>query len=127
LILSGELLASSEVLDELKRKDDELSEWAVQAHVRPMFVDIDDPTQQAVAAILGRWPKLVGAAKGRDAADPWVIALAQCQNPPLTVVTGEQGGSDRKPKIDHVARSLGLRVIDITELIVEQGWRLGRA
>lgn len=119
LIDSGELIASEEVLVELERKKDDLYEWARER--RKMFLPIDEDVQKAVQELLGKYPKLVGALKNRSMADPFVIALAQVHD--CTVVSNEDFGREKKPKIPFVCKRLGLRCMNILGLIQEQGWR----
>ena len=119
LIDEGRLRASIEVLNEIKKKDDELAEWC-EAHP-DLFVDIDnDHIQQKVAALLGKYPRLVDTRKGRSGADPFVIALAQMHNPFLTVITEEKGGTAEKPHIPYVCQEEDIRDISLLELITEQ-------
>ena len=119
LIDSGELIASEEVLVELERKKDDLYEWARKR--RKMFLPIDEDVQEAVQDLLAKYPKLVGALKNRSMADPFVIALAQVHD--CMVVSNEDFGSEKKPKIPFVCQRLGLRCMNILGLIQEQGWR----
>jgi hypothetical protein len=120
LISAGRLIASVEVLNELKRKEDELAQWA-SAH-KDMFLEIDDDVQEQVISIMAGFPKLVDTGKGKSGADPFVIAQALAGQPPHTVVTQEAGGSLDKPKIPYVCRERGLRVIDILTLIDQEDW-----
>ena len=59
LIGEGRLIATEEVLRELKRKDDEVYAWAKE-RVR-MFVPIDEAIQPVVISILSQFEKLVDA------------------------------------------------------------------
>jgi hypothetical protein len=118
LIDEGRLRASVEVLNEIKKKDDDLAGWC---EANPdLFVEIDDPIQEKVAALLGKYPRLVDTRKGRSGADPFVIALAQTHNPPLTVVTEEKGGTAEKPHIPYVCQEEDIRCISLLALITEQ-------
>jgi hypothetical protein len=119
LIDEGRLRASVEVRNDIKKKDDDLAEWC---EARPdLIVDIDDDRiQQKVAALLGKYPRLVDTRKGRSGADPFVIALAQMHNPTLTVVTEERGGTAKKPHIPYVCQEEDIRCISLLELIREQ-------
>ena len=95
LIENGRLLASKEVLNELKRKDDDVFKWCSDRE--KMFVEIDDEIQDHMAYLMGNYEKLVDTSKGKSGADPFVIALAITHNPTLTVVSEEKGGSAKNP------------------------------
>jgi hypothetical protein len=119
LIEEGRLRASIEVRREITKKDDDLANWC-EAHPN-FFVDIeDDAIQEKVGALLGKYPRLVDTRKGRSGADPFVIALAQMHNPPLTVVTEERGGTADKPHIPYVCQEEDIRCINLLGLITEQ-------
>ncbi len=52
LTAEARLRASIEVLNDIKKKDDDLAEWC-EAHP-DLFVEIDDAVQQAVSTLLGK-------------------------------------------------------------------------
>lgn len=91
-----------------------------------MFVDLIEPLQDQVTAILGEYPRLV--AMGRNRADPFVIGVAQLSNDPLTVVTEETShrANANKPKIPFICQQKNLRCISIVEMLRETGWRMRR-
>ncbi|MCP5410129.1 MAG: DUF4411 family protein [Chromatiaceae bacterium] len=121
LISNGQLIASKEVLNELKRKDDDLFEWC--SNREEMFVEIDDNIQVHMAHIMGKYQKLVDTSKGKSGADPFVIALAMTHNPPFAVVSEEKGGSAKNPKIPYVCREEDILCITLLQLIQKQGWK----
>ena len=121
LIDDGRLVASIEVLHELKKKDDDVYDWA-KDRKESLFVEVDDETQESLVLIMANYPKLVDTGKGKSGGDPFVIALAHCRDPKLTVVTEENGGSDAKPKIPHVCACLGMLSIDVLKLITQEKW-----
>lgn len=119
LVQSGDLRATEEVLHELERKDDDVFEWGKRRS--GLFVEIDDPIQPVVQAILRDHKKLLDTRKSRSGADAFVIALAQLNN--AAVVTSERAtGSVNRPNIPDVCTALGLRCISMLGLIREQGW-----
>ncbi|MGA2478937.1 MAG: DUF4411 family protein [Spirochaetia bacterium] len=119
LIAGGSLRATDEVRVELERKDDEVLAWA--AGRDGFFVELDDRIQMAVTNILSQYPKLLDTRSNRSGADPFVIALAQIEN--SAVVTGERlTNSLLRPNIPDVCRELGIRSMNILELIREQNW-----
>ena len=119
LIESGELRATEEVFHEIERKDDELHKW-VRDHAN-MFIPLDEQIQIAVLEILQDHKRLLDTRKNRSGADPFVIALAKLEA--CTVVTNERAtNSENKPNIPDVCSALGIRAINLLELIREQGW-----
>lgn len=111
------IIASQAVLWELDVKHDEIWAWA-GGH--PMFVAIDEEIQKRVNEISDKYPNLVDYRSERVGADPFVIALAEIEG--CTVVTGEIHGTSNRPKIPDVCDALGIRCIDIRQLIRDQGW-----
>ena len=75
MIKVGELLSPDEVLVELSQKDDTVHRWAKANSA--MFVPLDEDIQRATQEILDQFPRLVGAMKDRNRADPFVIALRE--------------------------------------------------
>jgi hypothetical protein len=118
LVAHRGLQCPEEVRVELARQEDELRKWADGR--RYMFVPLDEPIQEATRAVLQGHPLLMKATKNRNGADPFVIATAQVRR--LTVVTEEQGGTAKKPKIPSVCSALNVRCIDVLTFLREQGW-----
>jgi hypothetical protein len=119
LIENGGLVATEEVLLELKKRDDAVYRWALKQ--RSMFRLLDDRIQMAVADVLMHHPRLVGARANRSGADAFVIALAAVEH--CTVVTGESAtNSTSRPNIPDVCAAMEIRCISLLQLIREQGW-----
>ena len=82
------------------------------------------PTSRAVLVrareVLSRHPGLTKPGTGRNRADPFVIATAWELG--MTVVTEERGGSEAKPKIPSVCRSLDIDCFSVVDLIRREGW-----
>ncbi len=57
----------------------------------------------------------------RNKADPFVISLAKGKN--ATVVTGEIGGTEKRPKIPYVCEDLKIPCITFAQLIKEEEWK----
>ena len=121
LVDEGRMVASIEVYHELKRKDDDIFEWA-KARKEGMFVEIDDGVQAEVVRLMQTYPKLVDTGKGKSGGDPFVIAQALAGKPRLVVVTEEHGGSADKPRIPFVCDQEGVRHLDLLTLIEEEDW-----
>jgi hypothetical protein len=121
LVDNGILIASEEVLEELKKQDDEVLAWANQR--ARMFVPIDDQVQQVVSTILQSYPRLIDNRSNRSGADPFIIGLAVVEG--CTVITEERAtGNPLRPKIPDVCSGMGVRCIGLVELIREQDWRM---
>lgn len=121
LVQSGVVIASEEVLEELKKQDDEVLAWANQR--ASMFVAIDEQVQQVVGTILQSYPRLIDNRTNRSGADPFIIALAAVKG--CTVLTDERPtGSQTRPKIPDVCSGMGILCINLVECIREQGWRI---
>lgn len=125
LIDDGVMVATIEVYHEIQKKEDELAEWC-EERKDALFIEIDDDIQVHVAHLMQDYPRLVDTRKGLSTADPFVVGLAQCHNPTMTVVTQELGGSPAKPRLQSVCITESVRCINLLELIQEQGWIFGR-
>lgn len=120
LITEGILIATEEVLFDLKRKDDDVYKWAYEH--RQMFIPIDEEIQKVVKDILLKHKKLIDTRKNRSGSDPFVIALAKIKD--CNVITGEKPtNSIDRPNIPDVCNALGIRWLSMLELFREQGWR----
>jgi hypothetical protein len=122
LIATGEVVACREVLRELERRDKDLHNWCEAHH--GFAIEIDDPMQEHVIEIMGKYPKFVDERTGKSAGDPFVIALAMRHNPGLVVVTEENGGTAQRPKIPFVCQEENVPCINLLQLIREQEWRI---
>jgi hypothetical protein len=115
----GRMVATEEVLGELKKKDDAVFKWAKAR--KKMFVPIDDEIQEAVTNILGRFPKLLDTRRNRSSCDPWVIGLAQTRG--LSVLTGERPTTSAdRPHIPDVCVAFGVRWFGLVQLARDEGW-----
>jgi hypothetical protein len=110
-------MAQQLVIEEIANQDDDLHEWVKQQE--KLLVPFDDEIQQVARGILENYPRIVGAHQ-KFGADPFVIALAKQKG--LTVVTEEQGGNYRKPKIPFICQNIDVRCINILEFIREMKW-----
>lgn len=119
MIADGSIRAADEVSRELARRDDEVSRWAKGE--RDLFAALDAPLQRETSAILRDHPKLLGKGKGRNAADPFVIALARLSGNGV-VVTEESSRSLENPKIPDVCEALGVRCVGLIAFVREQNW-----
>jgi hypothetical protein len=119
MIADGSVRCVDEVLRELAKRDgDAVHTWAKGQE--DFFVDLDEDVQEATGRILAAHPKILGTGKGRNGADPFVIALALARDG--VVVTEENRGSLTNPKIPVVCDAMGVRCLTLVQFIGEQGW-----
>jgi hypothetical protein len=117
------LIASEEIVVELKRKHDGVYRWA---HDRSgMLVPTsNEEVQQAVSKILAVHPKLIDERASRSGADPWVIAVAHVFR--CSVLTGERPSrSPKRPHIPDVCDAMSIRWVDMLQLFRDQHWVFG--
>jgi predicted nucleic acid-binding protein len=99
LFRDGVIISSDEVIEEIKRGNDELENWARAR--KKSFYPSTEPVQILVREILKQFSGLVMSAKKANAADPFIVALARQMA--CTVVTEEnRGGNGSSPKIPNV-------------------------
>ena len=122
LIEGKRLIAPIEVLNEIKKRSDELHAWLKE---RPsMFRELDDAIQIEAAQVLAQFPRLVGERKLRTSADPFVIALARVEG--LELVTDEKPtGNAIRPNIPDVCTALGMISMGVLDLIKAEKWVIG--
>lgn len=117
----GRLFVSEEVWHELQKRDEVGAAWMAPRKDRIMV-----PTDADVAArvhhILSepQHQRLVMSGKGRDRADPFVIAVAELYG--TTVVTGERTGSPGRPRIPDVCDGRGVEWLSMLGLIKREKW-----
>lgn len=123
LIEDEVILASIEVINELKKKDDDIHQWC-NGQPEWFSKDIDDNLQGHLSHIMGTYPRLVDTVKGRSGGDPFVIALARANLPrPLTVITQETPGKKASPKIPDVCKDEKIPCMNLVEFIQAEDWR----
>lgn len=120
LIEDRRLVSSIEVLNELEKKDDDVSKWAKDR--RKAFLEIDEDVQDAMVWVMGKYPRLVDTVKGKSGADPFVIALALSHSPHLVVIHQEAGGSLNSPKIPYVCDMEKVQHVSLLGLIEQEEW-----
>ena len=83
---------------------------------------IDDSLQVSVAQVMADFQFMAKNRPGKNAADPWVVALAMITG--ATVVTEEgEDDSAKHPKIPLVFKHYGINFIRLLDLIRREGWR----
>ena len=110
MIRRGELISSSEIMDELK--DDDLQAWAKQH--KECFVPLTKEVQEKTTEVLSKFPTLIKIrSTGNSNADPFLVATAALQGG--TIVTDERlGDSNTKDyKIPNVCQDLNIPYINL--------------
>ncbi|PJN92761.1 DUF4411 domain-containing protein, partial [Amaricoccus sp. HAR-UPW-R2A-40] len=97
------MLASIEVLHELKKKDDDVYGWA-KDRKESLFVEIDAGCRPRSCGSCRPTQSLWTPGKESQEAIPFVIAQALAHNPRLVIVTQEAGGSADNPKFPRCLR-----------------------
>jgi hypothetical protein len=116
LFENGVIISSDEVIEEIKKGNDDLENWINER--KASFYPSNEPIQILVREILGQFSGLVTGAKKPNAADPFLIALARQMA--CTVVTEEnRSGSDLSPKIPNIRDFYNVRCIKFFEFLRE--------
>jgi predicted TIM-barrel fold metal-dependent hydrolase len=113
LALSGRIVLSEEVREELLRKDDELASWA-KANIRTWH-PLTDEIQECVRDIMRNWGRLVDHRRNRGSADPFVIATAKILG--AIVVTDEGPGNERNVRIPYVCTQIDVRCLGLLDFV----------
>lgn len=110
LIQSGELVSSTEIMDELK--DDDLKVWAKQH--KECFLPLTRDVQAKTTEVLSQFPTLIKIrSTGNSNADPFLIATAALQGG--TIVTNEKLGDNKTKdyKIPNVCQALNIPYMNL--------------
>ena len=110
LIQNGELISSTEILDELK--DDDLKAWAKQH--KECFLPLTRDVQAKTTEVLTQFPTLIKIrSTGNSNADPFLIATAALQGG--TIVTNERLGDSKTKdyKIPNVCQALNIPYMNL--------------
>ena len=122
MIARGCVLAVDEVKRELKRKDDDVSSWAMSK--RGLFVPLAHDIQQATKAVLAACPRLMAQhGASRNSADPFVVGLALARDG-IVVTQETPGKSDKRPRIPDACDAVGVKCMGLPEFVSEQGWQI---
>ena len=110
LIQNGELISSTEIMDELK--DDDLKAWAKQH--KECFLPLTRDVQAKTTEVLSQFPTLIKIrSTGNSNADPFLIATAALQGG--TTVTNERLGDSKTKdyKIPNVCQALNIPYMNL--------------
>lgn len=92
------------------------------ANARDLCAHSTQEIQDIVKMVADKYPNLRRAGpSSKNLADPIVIAMAQHFS--CAVVTHERAtGNLNGPRIPDVCRDMGIRVMQVHHLVLEQGW-----
>ena len=121
LVTEGRFFISEEVWEESQAKAAAVKTWC-KSRKDSLVVPTDPTIAAEVQSILTTFPHLVMNMKGRNRADPFVIAVARLRG--ASVVTGEgSDGTMNRPKIPYICQQLSVPCIRFLDLIKNEGWR----
>jgi hypothetical protein len=129
LVENDRLKIPTLVAYEATKKTHSVAKWVNKIKIKhpEAFVDLDKKTQEVLKNISTKYPNWT--AKGRNRADPFVVATAIAQG--WTVVTGEhpsqslpisQPQKQHKLKIPNICDEFSVDWIGIPDLIKEEKW-----
>jgi hypothetical protein len=119
----GIIISPDEVLLELSKTDDDLHKWA-KNHSR-IFQAPDALVQSHLRRVLMASPRLIDSKKGRNQADPFVVAQALAAS---AVVVSEEISSpgSKSPKVPDVCSTHDIECIKLLDFMRQVGLRFQR-
>ena len=117
---SGDIIAPIEVLNELLKRDDELSKWAKRHPA--MFKDLNEEQTANVLKIIGEQDGFIDPDKETPEADPFVIALA-ITGGDMVVTSEKPGNPGGRPKIPDVCDAYRVGWLSLIDLFKKMGWK----
>ena len=122
LISEGNLIAPDEVYEDLKKRDELLTEWAKER--KQIFVPLEEEIQKVAAVIMAEYTRLMDTRTGKSASDPWVIATAKVKG--CKVITNEGlTGTFPRVNIPDVCNRMNIPHTNFLGLIQDRGWIVG--
>ena len=122
LIAEGSLIASEEVFEDLKKRDESLTEWAAKR--KHIFLPLEEEIQKVASTIVAEYARLMDTRTGKSASDPWVIATAKVKG--CKIITNEgPTGSFPRVRIPDVCDRMMISYTNFLGLIQERGWIVG--
>jgi hypothetical protein len=123
LIAARRFLLSEEVWLEAWAKDAATRQWCNRHRKEDLVIPTTADVMRAVQAVHAVNPRLVMNLKGRNRADPFVIAVASLLG--AVVVTGEaNAGTAERPRIPYVCGLMKIDCIRFLDLINRENWSI---
>lgn len=121
---SGRVLAPREVWREIDVKTDDLRTWAKARR----FEEPSEWAQRRVGQLQADYPR-VFSSPSRNAADPWVIALAEERDWPVVSyegvqVSGAPARPTRNPRMPDICRHMGITCLTPGPALLRLGFHL---
>jgi hypothetical protein len=114
------ICSPEEVLREVEKKEDGLHAF-MKGYEEQLIVPLDEEVMAGTREILAEFPRLAGQMRGRNKADPFVIATARTKG--IAVVTEEGArGKRNRPKIPLVCDHFEVGCMTVLDYIEQQGW-----
>jgi hypothetical protein len=121
LAISGSLVSTEQVFEELREQDDGAFDWAKR--FRENFLPLDNDVQETARKILGTHANLIDLKRRKSGADPFVVATAMINS--CAVVTEEKpSGGPNKSKIPDVCIAYGVECINVLEMLRREGFKV---
>jgi hypothetical protein len=116
----GTIISPDEVYREIQKHRDPLYQWVKDR--KRLFQPVDAPLAQALAEIMQveHFARMVET--GRNAADPWVVALARVTGRTVVTEEGWSANPVKNPKIPNVCEHFNVRWIPFVDFLRETGW-----
>jgi predicted nucleic acid-binding protein len=121
LAQEGRLVCPGQVLSELRRKDDEASDW-LEKKKRLIVSREDVPVWNLAHRIAAANPGFVDYSRTIPQADPYVVALAKSLG--WAVVTSERTKGFGAVNIPSVCRKESIPCLNLLEFFARESWRL---
>lgn len=118
LIADGRCAIPEEVRYEIENDANDLIGWVRTQ--KGLVVDFSREQELVVQRVMREYPRLINLKKNKGWADPFVIALATCQD--RTVVTEEKPNVQDPPRIPFICRQLGIASMNLAEMIEQEEW-----
>jgi len=121
IIRNGELISHITVFKEVSKRDDEAKKWCQK--YKNIFRDINDCQINQIEKIKPKYSKSHWEAetnrKGQEWADPWIIALAICEE--AIIISDETNSPDRIP---YIANHFGIKTLNLMDFFKDIGLKL---
>jgi len=121
IIKNGNLISHITVFEEISKRDDEGKRWCEK--YKRIFKDIDDCQIEQIEKIKIKYNKSYWDAEinreGQEWADPWIIALAICEN--AIIVSDEKNFPNRIP---YIANHFGINTLNLMDFLKDIGLKL---
>jgi hypothetical protein len=121
IIKNGNLISHITVFEEISKRDDDAKRWCEK--YKRIFRDIDNCQIRLINEIQKKYSKSHWeteiSRKGQEWADPWIIALAICED--AIIVSDEKNSPDRIP---YIANHFGINTLNLMDFFKDIGLKL---